>query len=44
VVEYWEAKRSFAVIVEVQGRDDEDKPYSWPFYLMGLRHRLRCPV
>lgn len=44
VVEYWAAGRNFAVIVEVQGGADKDKPYSWPFYLMGLRYRLRCPV
>jgi hypothetical protein len=44
VVEYWEADRNFAVIVEVQGSEDKDKLYSWPFYLMGLRYRLRCPV
>lgn len=44
VVEYWAAERNFAVIVEVQNDPDKDKPYSWPFYLMGLRYRLKCPV
>lgn len=44
VIEYWEKKRNFALIVEVQGDEDKDKLYSWPFYLMGLRYRLRCPV
>jgi hypothetical protein len=44
VIEYWEVKRNFALIVEVQLKKDKDKLYSWPFYLMGLRYRLRCPV
>lgn len=33
-----------AKIVEVQLGIDEDKHYSWPCYLAGLRTRLRCPV
>jgi hypothetical protein len=44
VVEYRQAKRRFAVIVEVQNAPDKDKSYAWPFYLMGARYRLRCPV
>ncbi|MDB6015487.1 MAG: hypothetical protein JWL65_7737 [Gammaproteobacteria bacterium] len=32
------------VIVEVQLRRDEDKPYTWPAYVANLRARHRCPV
>ncbi len=32
------------VIVEVQLRADEEKRYSWPVYVAGLRARLRRPV
>jgi hypothetical protein len=32
------------VIVEVQLRCDEDKPYAWPAYIANLRARHRCPV
>jgi hypothetical protein len=28
----------------VQLGRDEDKPYSWPFYVAGARLRYRCPV
>ena len=31
-----------AVVVEVQLRADEEKRYSWPDYLPGLRRRYRC--
>lgn len=34
----------FAVIVEVQLRRDDDKPWVWPEYLAGVRRRLRCPA
>lgn len=44
VVEYWQTTRGFAVIVEVQLDEDDDKHFSWPFYTYGLRYRLRCPV
>ena len=44
VIEFWEEKRQFAVIVEVQLDRDRDKHFSWPAYMMGLRARLRCPV
>lgn len=33
-----------ALIVEVQLATDEDKLFSWPLYIAGLRGRLRCPV
>jgi hypothetical protein len=33
-----------AVIVEVQLAPDDDKAYAWPFYIAGMRARLRCPV
>jgi len=33
-----------AFVVEVQLRPDEDKRYSWPMYVVGMRRRLRCPV
>ncbi|HEX2570633.1 MAG TPA: hypothetical protein VH877_13840 [Polyangia bacterium] len=32
------------VVVEMQRQIDDDKPFSWPFYLAGLRHRIRGPV
>lgn len=34
----------FAVIIEVQRREDKRKHYSWPMYLTILRARLKCPV
>lgn len=33
-----------AVVVEAQGEIDRDKEWTWPFYLSGLRVRLRCPT
>lgn len=33
-----------ALVVEVQLRVDEDKRFSWPLYVAGLRERLRRPV
>jgi hypothetical protein len=33
-----------AIVVEVQLHVDDDKRFSWPFYLVGLRARLRCRV
>src|SRR6267142_952091 len=32
------------VIVEVQLRCDQDKPYAWPAYIANLRARHRCPM
>ena len=32
------------IVVEVQLRPDEDKSFSWPVYVTGLRARIRCPV
>ena len=31
-------------VIEVQLRPDEDKRLSWPWYVAGIRLRLRCPV
>ena len=39
-----ESRRMLGVIVEVQLRRDENKPYSWPAYIANLRARHRCPV
>lgn len=33
-----------AVVVEVQLRPDENKPWVWPEYLTAVRRNLRCPV
>ncbi|MEZ4453600.1 MAG: hypothetical protein R3B09_29360 [Nannocystaceae bacterium] len=33
-----------AIVVEAQGEIDHDKEWTWPFYLSGLRVRLRCPT
>jgi hypothetical protein len=33
-----------AVVVEAQTEIDRDKEWTWPFYLSGLRVRLRCPT
>ena len=38
------SRKMLGVIVEVQLRRDEDKPYTWPAYLANLRARHRCPV
>src|SRR5689334_6490875 len=38
------SQKVFGVIVEVQLRHDEDKPYAWPAYIANLRARHRCPV
>jgi hypothetical protein len=32
------------IVVEVQLRPHEDKRFSWPVYVAGLRARIRCPV
>jgi hypothetical protein len=37
-------KPVFAVVVEVQLGEDEEKWFSWPYYVTKLRVRLRCPV
>lgn len=34
----------FAVVVEVQLRRNEDKRWTWPEYVVGVRRRLRCPT
>lgn len=34
----------FALVVEVQRGRDDDKQWSWPLYLAGVRHRLNCPA
>ena len=33
-----------AIVVEAQMEIDRDKEWTWPFYLSGLRVRLRCPT
>lgn len=32
------------IVVEVQLQADDDKRYTWPVYVAGLRARIRCPV
>lgn len=32
------------IVLEAQLAPDEDKRYSWPGYLVGMRSRYRCPV
>ncbi len=32
------------IVVEAQTEIDRDKEWTWPFYLSGLRVRLRCPT
>jgi len=39
-----EGQKVGAVIVEVQLRDDADKPWTWPVYVAALRAKLRCAV
>ena len=34
-------KGGAAVILEIQLQNDEDKPWTWPMYVAGLRARLR---
>lgn len=34
----------WTVVVEIQLRPDDDKPWIWPEYLVGVRRRLRCPA
>lgn len=38
------SKPVMVILVEVQLGRDEDKPFSWPFYVAGTRLRYRCPV
>lgn len=40
----YDGKPVLGIIVEVQLSQDDDKPYSWPVYVAGLRARIRCPV
>ena len=44
VVLLYKGEPVLGIIVEVQLRPDEDKRYSWPVYVAGLRARIRCPV
>jgi hypothetical protein len=44
VVLLYQGEPVLGIIVEVQLRPDEDKRYSWPVYVAGLRARIRCPV
>jgi len=44
VVLLYDGKPVLGIIVEVQLPEDDDKPYSWPVYVAGLRARIRCPV
>jgi hypothetical protein len=44
VVLLLKGKPVFAIIVEVQLSRDEDKRWSWPLYLIGLRSKVRCPT
>ena len=39
-----EGRLGGAVIVEVQLREDPDKAWSWPSYVVNLHAALRCPV
>jgi hypothetical protein len=41
---YRDEEPVFALIVEVQRAESEDKWFSWPDYLIAVRSRLRCPV
>jgi hypothetical protein len=38
------ARPVLGIVVEVQLSTDEDKPYVWPVYAVGLRARMRCPA
>ena len=37
-------KPTLGIIVDVQLHQDTSKRYAWPYYVSGLRARLRCPV
>ena len=32
------------IVLEMQLRNDENKRYAWPAYVVNLRARIRCPV
>lgn len=40
----WEGKPVRVIIVEVQLKKDEDKPFTWPAYLTVSRDQHRCPA
>jgi len=44
VILLYEDKPVLGIVVEVQLSVDENKPYAWPVYAVGLRARMRCPV
>ncbi|MEV5708780.1 hypothetical protein [Actinoallomurus sp. NPDC052274] len=44
VVVFEAASPVLAVVVEIQLGRDQDKRWSWPVYLAGLRARTRCPA
>lgn len=44
VVQLWDERPVFAIIVEVQLQVDERKQFVWPTYVTNLRARLECPV
>jgi hypothetical protein len=44
VVLLYDQQPVMGVVVEAQLARDEDKPFTWPMYVTGLRARIRCPV
>jgi hypothetical protein len=39
-----DGKPVLGIVVEVQLQEDNDKRFTWPVYLAGLRARLKCPA
>jgi hypothetical protein len=44
VVLLYEDVPVLGIVIEVQLQADDDKSFSWPVYVAGLRARIRCPV
>src|SRR6185503_1656050 len=44
VVLLYEGAPVLGIVVEVQLSIKDEKRYSWPVYVTGLRARIRCPV
>lgn len=44
VVQLWDERPVFAIIVEVQLQTAERKRFVWPAYVSSLRAKLECPV
>ena len=44
VILLYDGRPVLGIVIEVQLGPDDDKRFSWPLYVTGLRARIRCPL